>query len=375
MENQSATATEEHRFPCHTCGADLRFDPDSRMLVCDHCGAREEIESGHAPRPRELDFHMAVSGGLSSHGDLLEADQTEEIRTSTCPNCGAVLQFDDTVHATECPYCATPVVTDTGRRRQIKPQGVLPFAVPEEAAQAALKHWLGSLWFAPNALKKYARKGRRLNGVYMPYWTFDARTQSSYSGERGTDYHESVMVNGQRQTRRRTRWRHVTGQVKRFFDDVLVVASTALPIQYVRGLAPWDLSGLEPYLPDYLAGYTSEAYTFTLEEGFKDAQTQMAQIITRDIKFDIGGDRQRIHNVDTRYSDVTYKHILLPVWFAAYKFRGKTYRFVINGRTGQVQGERPYSAWKIAIAVILALIAAGIVGYFYAMNQQGYGGY
>ncbi|ATG49465.1 primosomal protein N' (replication factor Y) - superfamily II helicase [Celeribacter ethanolicus] len=371
MENQSVTAAEEHRFPCHTCGADLRFAPDTRMLVCDHCGAREEIESGQAPRPRELDFHMAVSGGLSSHGDLLEADQTEEIRTSTCPNCGAVLQFDDTVHATECPYCATPVVTDTGHRRQIKPQGVLPFAVPEETAQAALKHWLGSLWFAPNALKKYARKGRRLNGVYMPYWTFDTQTQSRYSGERGTDYHESVMVNGQRQTRRRTRWRHVSGQVKRFFDDVLVVASTALPLQYVRGLAPWDLSGLEPYLPDYLAGYTSEAYTFTLEEGFQDAQTQMARIITRDIKFDIGGDRQRIHSVDTRYSEVTYKHILLPVWFAAYKFRGKTYRFVINGRTGQVQGERPYSAWKIAFAVLLGLIAAGVIGYVYALQNQG----
>ncbi|MEM6727471.1 MAG: primosomal protein N' (replication factor Y) - superfamily II helicase, partial [Pseudomonadota bacterium] len=82
----------------------------------------------------------------------------------------------------------------------------------------------------------------------------------------------------------------------------------------------------------------------------------------------IGGDRQRIHEIDTRVSDVTFKHILLPVWMAAYKYRGKSYRFVINGRTGAVQGERPYSAWKIAFAVIIALIVLG-VGAFIASEM------
>ena len=84
---------------------------------------------------------------------------------------------------------------------------------------------------------------------------------------------------------------------------------------------------------------------------------------------DIGGDRQRVHDIQTTVRDVTFKHILLPVWMAAYKYRGKTYRFVVNGRTGKVQGERPYSAWKIAFAVILGLIVAGVIGYFAAQQQ------
>ena len=106
----------------------------------------------------------------------------------------------------------------------------------------------------------------------------------------------------------------------------------------------------------------------TLDEGFTEARAKMDAMIARDIKFDIGGDRQRIHSMDVDLSDMTFKHILLPVWLAAYKYRGKTYRFVVNGRTGRVQGERPYSAIKITFAVIAGLIAAAIVGYLYAQN-------
>ena len=86
-------------------------------------------------------------------------------------------------------------------------------------------------------------------------------------------------------------------------------------------------------------------------------------------RFDIGGDQQRIHDIDTTISDVTFKHILLPVWLAAYKYNNKTYRFVVNGRTGRVQGERPWSAIKITIAIVLALIVAAGVGYVIAQNQ------
>ena len=70
--------------------------------------------------------------------------------------------------------------------------------------------------------------------------------------------------------------------------------------------------------------------------------------------------------------DVTFKHILLPVWLVAYRFRGRTYRFVVNARTGRVQGERPWSAWKIALAVILGAAFAGGIGYLIALEQGGF---
>ena len=359
---------QEHRFGCGQCGADLRFDPGTGELKCDHCGNTEEVrEAGPwAGGIKELDFRTALD-------NLLPAQEIEETRVSTCPNCAAQVEFDADTHAAECPFCATPVVTDTGTHRHIKPRGLLPFRLDEEAARAAMTEWLGSLWFAPNGLKDYARKGRRMQGIYVPYWTFDADTKSRYTGERGTVYHETrtVIRDGKPTTVtvQKVRWRPASGRVARFFDDVLVLASSSLPKRYTDALPPWDLTALEPYRPEFIAGFRAEGYTVQLQDGFTEARQIMDRQIERDVKFDIGGDRQRVHSVDTDVKDVTFKHILLPVWMAAYKFRGKTYRFVVNGRTGRVQGERPWSAWKIALAVIAGLIVAGVVGYVIAMNQ------
>jgi len=360
--------SEEHRFPCDQCGADFRFSPGEDRLICDHCGNTSPIEVGEfsGTAIRELDFDAAVA-------DQLPDAEIEETRVVSCPNCGAKTEFDGDVHAAECPFCATPVVTDTGTHRHIKPKGLLPFAMDEKAARQAMTDWLGRLWFAPNGLQDYARKGRPMSGIYVPYWTFDADTESQYRGERGTDYYttRTVMRDGKaEQVRvRKTRWRNVSGRVSRFFDDVLVLASKSLPKKYTDGLEPWDLSALEPYRPEFLAGFRAEGYQIELEQGFVEARAHMDRVILRDVKFDIGGDRQRVHDVNTQVRDVTFKHILLPVWLAAYKYRGETYRFVVNGRTGRVQGERPWSAWKIAIAVVLGLIVAGGIGYFWAMNQ------
>ncbi len=364
----TVTETSEHRFPCDTCGSDLRFDPIARALTCDHCGNQEQIEGTKRTNGgiKELDFRNAVN-------DKLSEAEIEETRVVSCPNCGAKTEFDADTHAAECPFCATPVVTDTGVHRHIKPLGLLPFELDDIAARRALADWLGSLWFAPNGVKEYARKGRKMSGIYVPYWTFDADTKSQYSGQRGTHYYETrtVMRDGkQKQVRvRKTRWNSVKGRVARFFDDVLVLASKSLPKEYTDGLEPWDLSALEPYKPEYLAGFRAEGYQVELVDGYSAAREYMDRMIVRDVKYDIGGDAQRVSDVQTQVDDVTFKHILLPVWLAAYKYRGRTYRFVVNGRTGRVQGARPYSAWKITFAVLVGLIVAGIVGYVVAMSQ------
>ncbi|APX10930.1 TFIIB-type zinc finger domain-containing protein [Tateyamaria omphalii] len=361
--------TADHRFPCDNCGADFRFDPRAGQLVCDHCGntAPMDADAPQAVAPiAELDYRAALTADLPS-------TEIEETRVSTCPNCAAQVEFDATLHATECPFCATPVVTDTGAHRHIKPRGVLPFALTEAQARKAMTDWLGSLWFAPGGLQDYARKGRAMQGIYVPYWTFDADTRSSYSGERGTVYYETRTVtrDGKRQQVRvaKVRWRRTRGKVARFFDDVLVLASKSLPKRFTDALEPWDLSALEPYTPEFLAGFRAEGYAIDLEEGFEEARARMDRVIARDVKFDIGGDRQRIHAIDTQLGAITFKHVLLPVWLAAYKYRGNTYRFVVNGRTGRVQGERPWSAVKITIAVLLGLIVAAGVGFVVATQQ------
>jgi len=309
------------------------------MLECDHCGNSQQIEGSNSAwrgqAVRELDFRKAVRDGLSDF-------EMAEIQTFACVNCGAHVEFDANAHSAECPFCATPVVGETGAERQIKPRGLLPFGLKEKDARDRMNDWLGQLWFAPNGLRAYARKGRRMQGIYVPYWTYDADTKSRYSGQRGTIYYESqtyyATVNGRRQ--RRTRrvqkisWKNVRGRVA-----------------------------------EYLAGFRAEGYTVSLEDGYQEATAYVNRMIERDVKFDIGGDRQRISGVDTEIGTLTFKHVLLPVWLAAYKYRGKTYRFVVNGRTGAVQGERPYSGWKIFFAVLFGLLIAGGLGYLFAQGQ------
>jgi ribosomal protein S27E len=365
-------AGAEHKFPCASCGADLRFSPGTEVLVCDHCGAENKVPAemaGTTDHLKENDYDRAIAGGLS---DLIE----EETRFSRCDNCGAEIEFSDEVHATECAFCAAPLVTGTGTHRRIKPAALIPFQLDERAAKKAMADWLGRLWFAPNGLQEYARKGRSLNGIYTPFWTYDADTKSRYTGQRGDAYYETHWVTVQQDGKtvrkqeqvRKIRWTPVAGRVKRFFDDILILAATSLPKSYTDALEPWDLTALVPYRADYLAGFRAESYTITLEAGYGEARAWMDRQIERDVRFDIGGDEQRISRIDTDVRDVTFKHILLPVWTAAYSFRGKTYRFVVNGQTGAVKGERPWSWVKITFAVVLGLIVAGVIGYFVSQN-------
>ena len=374
MPDTPVPDTDEHRWPCESCGADLRFAPGATELKCDHCGHVQAIPAApEATRARamvELDLNRALQ-------DDLPASNMEESRSTPCPSCGALVEFTGATHATQCPFCATPVVIGTGTHRQIKPQALVPFQLTEGAARAAMVTWLGRLWFAPNGLVEYTRKGRALNGIYTPYWTFDAATRSRYAGQRGTYYYETrtvtVQVNGRSERRqeqvRHTRWTRATGWVARAFDDVLVLASTSLPQGYTQSLEPWDLSALKPYAPDFLAGFSAEGYTVALPDGHDSAREIMAAQIRTDVMRDIGGDEQRIDQVNTAHSSETFKHILLPVWLAAYKYDGRTFRFVVNGQTGKVQGERPWSKWKIAFAVVVAAVLVAGGAYLWQMQQ------
>lgn len=363
---------EAHRYPCEQCGADLRFTPGAASLACDYCGHTQKV----APAGRDRLAQLAEIDYNRAEHNQLPSSLIEETRVLSCTNCGAQVEFDPAVHSAECPFCATPVVTDTGLHRHIKPQGVIAFQLSEDEARAALSRWLGRLWFAPNGVKEYARKGRKMQGIYTPFWTYDADTRSHYSGARGDYYYETktvrVMVDGRHETRqqrvRKIRWTRVSGRVSRHFDDVVVLASTSLPRGYVDSLEPWDLSQLEPYRPDFLAGFRAEGYTISVNDGHQIARQRMDQVIRNDVRRDIGGDQQRITSVRTNASDETFKHILLPLWLAAYKFRGKSYRFMVNGQTGEVQGERPWSAFKIAIAILIVI--ALIAGAFYVSELQ-----
>ena len=334
----------------------LRYQPGTQHQQCQYCGQQNDIIDKQDVI-KEYDLHHALK-------DLTNTKVTSVTKQAHCDACGANFKFAANLNAGQCPFCGTDIVISPQKNKLITPKSLLPFLINEDTAQDKFRHWLNSLWFAPNKVKKYARNDSKLIGIYLPYWTYDSDTSSTYTGARGDTYYVNQRVsyvqNGRTVSRvkrvPKIRWTNVQGRVSRLFDDVLIGASLSLPRQIIDHLHPWDLENLVPYEKKYISGFQSEVYQLALDEGFDRAKQVMDDIIHRDITYDIGGDHQRIHQVNTRHSDVTFKHCLLPIWSAAFLYRNKSYRFVINGRTGKVQGERPYSYWKIALAVILSLI-------------------
>ncbi len=358
------TIEKQRQFPCRQCGAVLRFEPGQNALKCPYCQAENDIPAS-AEVVREEDFRAALAL-------LRDTQQTVEILTVHCTACGAESNLPQNVTADLCPFCGAAIVAHATSRRILKPKALLPFGVKREEAMHSFRVWIASRWFAPSDLKRYAEAGS-LKGAYIPYWTYDCDTDSHYSGQRGDDYwdteHYTTTVNGRTEHRtrrvRKTRWTYVSGQVYNTFDDVLVVASTTLPTKYVEMLEPWDLNNLVPYSDEYLAGFVAESYQVDLVDGFEGAKEIMSPVIRQTICRDIGGDHQRIHSVQTGYHDITFKHILLPLWISAYRYRQRTFRFLVNARTGEVCGERPYSAWKITLLILAILLAVGIAFWIY----------
>ena len=365
-------ALTETRFPCQQCGAMLRYAIGTNSLECQYCGHLNKIEDKGGVI-EELDLHAA----------LLRLQTSRHVPPATnvihCPNCAAEFALDAHIHSGECPFCSTTVVTSTSKSKPIKPRALLPFKVNAQQAKQSYVKWLGNLWFAPGELKKYARSDTDLNGVYIPYWTYDSDTVTAYDGERGDVYFVTQVVtevvNGRRVRRRRQvpkiRWTRVSGRTSRHFDDVLVGATETLPRKITDWLEPWDLQNLLPYTEEYLSGFSSEVYQVELDQGFNVAQSNMDRIIRHDVASAIGGDQQRVHRLQTHHSDTTFKHVLLPIWNAAFQFRGKTYRFVVNARTGKVRGERPYSVIKIAMASIAGgAVLIGVVAFGASKSGQ-----
>lgn len=353
---------EKHKN-CPNCGSALEFDPESGALSCSHCGDDSSaIVKDETVEISENDFFATLQN--------LEADSEidEEVVTS-CDNCGAEIVFEPNITSDLCPYCASPISASTHSIRMIRPAALLPFKITRENAASLYDKWLKSRWFMPSAVVKEARM-MPLNGIYMPHWTYDSNTATSYSGSRGEYYYVTVSytttVNGKtvRRTRqeRRTRWYSVSGFVNNRFDDVLVPASKSMPEDILRELEPWDLHSLVAYDADYIRGFREESYSKGLADGFKDAKEIMNSEIRETVKRDIGGDLQRIDSMNVSYNDISYKHILLPVWLGAFRYRNNSFLFSVNARTGEVQGKRPYSVVKITLFVlVLVAIVAFIV--------------
>lgn len=365
-----ATPATRSDWSCPACGAALEFSPGTRGLVCPFCGASLAV----ATKPSvKLDYSAYASSSPVAVAGLPPF-------SLSCHGCGAPQETTEV--ASRCRSCDAPLVAEDdlgGRLKQ--PDGIVEFALDAGVAQARFRDWASSRWFAPSTLQRVSRADA-MRGVYLPHWGWDDRTTTEYTGQRGDYYYTTEAytttengraVNHTKQVRH-TRWSPASGQVTRDFVDVLIPASSSPPSSVVSQLGPWNAAGATAYDSQLLAGFDAPRYELDGAPAFHEARGLMAPTIRRDCIADIGGDEQRVDHIQTTDQDVLFRLLLVPLWLASYVLSGRTFHVYVNANTGEVVGDRPYSAVKIAMAILVGLavlVAAGVVAHGFLASGSG----
>jgi DNA-directed RNA polymerase subunit RPC12/RpoP len=323
-------ASAEQVFLCPQCGGHLKFDIQQQDLICEFCGHRVKTAEIPADESSEqvLDFILPTTRGHR---------WAEAQHRLACEQCGALVLLPVGQTADECPHCGSRRLIESAETGElVEPQAILLAQFDAQAAHQHLKAWLGRGWFAPDDLRKLAQTSA-LRPAYYPFWAFDGTLELSWScevnqgGSRGGD------------------WRMSDGVELEMFTDVLVPGWRLFERMDLGKAGEFDLSKAVLFKPEYLAGWSALTYDIPLA----DASLKARQTVTRRLRQQlpnrvlIGAQKRNLRSGSTRWSGVTFTHVLLPLWVGSYRYRNRLFRVVINGQSGSVAGLKPGDAWKV----------------------------
>jgi DNA-directed RNA polymerase subunit RPC12/RpoP len=347
-------------YTCPQCGANTRYDIAAGGVACEYCGYIQPAAgtTRQAPvgrRAQEFEFTLET---------LSQAEQGwgMDRRELVCDNCGASLTLPESFITVTCPFCASNKVNVRSvSTEQLRPRFLVPFKIQPEEIRRRAQVWLGKGWFHPAELSTSAVV-ERLNGVYLPFWTFGATIAASWKAEVGHPHQESYYDSGSKSWKTRTviKWRWEDGQVKVKIDDLVVTGSSRLSHLILERLRPFNLNELVAYAPDYLAGWQAQAYDVTLPQAWEQAKTSMRETSKKACYTDINSAHVRNFSMTGDFGEETWRYILLPVYLTAYRFENKVYQVMANGQTAVVAGQKPVAWWKVWLA-IAALLLPGLV--------------
>lgn len=343
---QPETARIAQAFICAQCGGHMRFDTLQGGLFCEYCGYFQPAEQKLAADTSEqvLDFVLPTERGHR---------WAEAQHSLTCEQCGSVSLLPVGQTADECPYCGSSRLIESPETTALVDPHVIALAQFDEAgAFKHLRQWLGRGWFIPDDLRKLALTSK-LRPAYYPFWTFDGTLEMSWSCEVNEGSND------------RPRWVPQSGVEYLMFDDELVAGLNALERVGVSKIGPFELKKVVEFKPEYLAGWTALTYNVPLAEASLKARENVARRLRQQLsgRILIGEQKRNLRSGGTKWSGVTFKHVLLPLWVGAYRYRGRTYQFLINGQTGKVSGEKPSDSVLIVGFIVSALITVLLIAF------------
>ncbi len=351
----AATMKETDR-KCPQCGGTMDFDPKTGGLKCPYCDYEEAIPAAQGSAVPQNTNGSAAELKLEDAEKIENCDWGLETKTVICKSCGAESVYDAHVVSAECPYCGSNQVMEASDSKTMAPGGVVPFKIDQAGASNRFLAWIKGKFFAPKLAKQSAKAGS-FKGVYLPYWTFDASTASSYTAEYGINRTVKEKDGNERTV---TDWYPTNGRYAQNFDDELVCGTTRYNTGMLSGIEPYETAENKVYKPEYVAGFAAERYTVGIKAAWEKAKemikNKLRSAITNKIMQENRADTVRNLNVQSDFSNMTYKYLLLPVWLSSFQYNGKVYQFMVNGQTGKVSGSAPVSAWKVILTILICLL-------------------
>ncbi len=352
--NNAGRLRESATYKCPNCGGTVQYAIKERKFLCTSCRCEYSVQTKQTVD--EYDFNQYAARAAAQQ-------PLTGVTTIECASCGGEIYFNEHETARRCPMCGSANVRTQVATTGIAPEGIVPFRIDAYDAQEKFRIWIKKRWFAPNLLKKAYAEGN-LQGIYVPFWTFDAYAQANYQGQGGRTRTRTTR-DGKTETY--TDWFPTSGSVQRSFDDILVCASQNQTGSNIRRVLPYNtISDINPYASEYLSGYVAERYSIDGRQCFVEARQEMESQLRSDAHTDIlckGYDSANVTSLQTFYQNVTYKSVLLPLYTAQYGYREKQYSYAVNGQTGKVVGGYPKSAIKITLFVLFIL--AILIGLFF----------
>ena len=352
-------------YQCPNCTGPLKFVGESGKLECEHCGSVFEVsvieqlyadkEQAAAEAGTEQRWDLSAAGGEWS------AEEAANMRSYSCPSCGAEVVCDATTAATSCAYCGNPTVVPGQYSGQLKPDFVIPFKLDKNAAVAALSKYYKGKKFLPNSFAD-ENHIEEIKGIYVPFWLFDGE---SYVNMRFRGTRIRKFRKGQYDITETEHYR-ISREGSVAFKKVPVDGSSKMPDAHMDAIEPFDYADLKEFSSAYLPGYLADKYDVDAETCGIRANGRIKKSAERAVASTAVGYTTltpEYSHFELKKGDV--KYALLPVWLLHTKWENKDYLFAMNGQTGKLIGDLPidkgkYWGWfakiSLPVAAVLALI-------------------
>ena len=347
-------------YKCPSCGGALSFDSQLQTVKCPYCdtqfdmAALKDLDAALEQQPQDDMTWQAPAG------DWQEEEQ-DYVCSFVCRSCGGEILCEVTTAATSCPYCDNPVIMTERLSGELRPDLVIPFKLDKAAAKAALKNHFKGKPLLPKTFKSENRL-EQLQGVYVPFWLFDADADADirYKATRISVWSDS------RYNYTKISYYSIYRAGSLGFQGVPVDGSQKMDNTLMESLEPFDLSAAVDFQTAYLAGYLADKYDVTSDESISRAN-QRIKISTENafLQTVIGYNSVLPQSSSVRLKDSKVRYALLPVWILNSKYKGKDYLFAMNGQTGKFVGDLPihwgaFWGWLLGIAAVVAAVAFGI---------------